>query len=78
MSEIMCIFAADFKGNHEALYLRPATENLRNFHVTQGSMMASRVLAWAVVYFSVTRYFLRTLSRRSGTQCHALLVIIMA
>lgn len=51
----MCNFAVDFKGNHEALYLRLAIGNLRNFHVTQVSMTASRVLAWAVLYFSVTR-----------------------
>ena len=56
MSEIMCIFAADFKGNHEALYLRLANGNLRTFHVTQESMTVSRVLAWAVIYFSVTGY----------------------
>lgn len=43
--------------SNEALYLRLADENLRNFHVTQESMTASRVLAWAVIYFSVTRYF---------------------
>jgi hypothetical protein len=45
------------KGNHEALYLRLANGNLRTFHVEQVSMTASRVLAWAVVYFSAKRYF---------------------
>ena len=41
---------------NEALYLRLAIGNLRNFHVTQENMTASRVLAWAVIYFSVTGY----------------------
>lgn len=40
---------------NEALYLRLANGNLRNFHLAQGSMTASRVLAWAVVCFSATR-----------------------
>lgn len=40
---------------NEALYLRLAIGNLRNFQVTQVSMTVSRVLAWTVLYFSVTR-----------------------
>lgn len=43
MSEKCCIFTSDFTRNHEALYLRLANGNLRNFHVEQVSMTASRV-----------------------------------
>jgi len=51
------IFAVDFRRkSNEALYLRLAGENLRNFHLVQESMTASRLLAWAVVYFSTKRF----------------------
>ena len=43
-SEKVRIFASDFNSEIvEALYLRLADENLRNFHLVQESMTASRV-----------------------------------
>lgn len=57
--------------SNEALYLRLADENLRNFHIGAREYDGFARIAWAVVYFSTKRYFLRTLIRRSDTRHHA-------
>ena len=44
----------------EALYLRLAIGNLRNFQVTQVSMTVSRVLAWGCFLFLRHKVILRT------------------
>ena len=46
---ILCIFAPDFRSEiNEALYLRLASRNVRNFYDMQGWYDGSRVLAWTV------------------------------